>query len=610
MIALALATVAVAQTAPKTTPKVAASRALPPLKVVGKRFVDPSGKPVLLKGVNTGNWLLIEFWMLALGDKVLPDQWTLVESLKSRFGEAEAERLMDLYRASWMTDRDWANIRSYGFNVVRVPMDYRLMEDDARPMTLRRDAWQWIDNAVDSAERHGLYVILDLHGVQGGQTPNDHTGRSGQNKLWGSEENKARQAWLWTQIAARYKDRSAVVAYDTMNEPYGGTKPEIREIFARDYAAIRSVDPKKLIYAHGQTDNFDFFGDPKANGWTNVGFQMHYYPGLFGSTPSIRTQQNHFARLRSVAATVDRLNVPFLVGEMNVVLERSGGAAMMRRTFDLHARYGWSTTIWSYKVLSQDGNAQRDFWGTYGNLKPAPQIDLRTASKPEIEAYFRGFATMELTPYKELKRLLSEPNPTLPPLPPDPPVRTVAPATDTLPGWTTTDIGGARIGGLQVNANGTFDLFGGGDDVWGASDSFRLLSKPVANDFTLGVAVEGIEETQEYTKAGLMVRAGSAPDAPTVLLTVFASGKTQLAVRETPGGVMTGSDGPDIPLPGGRIEVRRQAGMLVFSAGGKEFARRTIPALSGDVLVGPIALSHANDQLTKISYRDLLLVTP
>ena len=41
--------------------------------------------------------------MLALGDKALPDQWTLVESLKSRFGEAEADRLMDLYRASWMT---------------------------------------------------------------------------------------------------------------------------------------------------------------------------------------------------------------------------------------------------------------------------------------------------------------------------------------------------------------------------------------------------------------------------------------------------------------------------------------------------------------------------
>ena len=600
-LALALALSAVPQ---NVKPK-----PLPPLRVVGKRFVDTKGKPVLLKGANLGNWHLIEFWMLALGDKALPDQWTLVESLKSRFGEREADRLMDLYRSSWITERDWRNIKSYNFNVVRLPMDYRLMEDDERPMQLRKDAWQWVDRAVDDAERHGLYVILDLHGVQGGQTPNDHTGRSGQNKLWGNEENKKRKVWLWTQIARRYKNRSAVVAYDTMNEPYGGQKPEIKEIFARTYRAIRREDPKKLIYAHGWYDTFTFFGSPKENGWTNVGYQMHYYPGLFGSAPRVQTHVEHFRRLEEVAKVVDEWNVPFLIGEMNVVLESSGGASMMRRTFDIHDRNGWTTTMWSYKVMSGGGDQQKDFWGMFGNKAPAPQIDLRTASKPEIEAYFRSFATMELVPYRALQTVLTAKNPILPPLPEPAPIRTTAP-DEAYPGWARADMGTARKGGLGVGEGTRFDLYGGGEDIWGEKDSFRFLHREVSGDFAMSVVVEGIEEAHEYTKAGLMIRASLEPGAPSALLGVLAGGRVQLALRSEKDRGTEGVDGPGIPVPNGRIELRRVGETLVFSAEGREFARRTIPGLKGKVFVGPVALSHANDRLAKIGYRDLTLVTP
>ena len=49
------------------------------------------------------------------------------------------------------------------------------------------------------------------------------------------------------------------------------------------------------------------------------------------------------------------------------------------------------------------------------------------------------------------------------------------------------------------------------------------------------------------------------------------------------------------------MEIRRQGGTLVFSAGGKEFARRKIAGLAEQVFVGPVALRHANDRLTKIS---------
>ena len=52
---------------------------------------------------------------------------------------------MELYRQNWITDRDFKIVRSFGFNVVRVPFNYTLLEDDERPMQLKPDAFKWLD---------------------------------------------------------------------------------------------------------------------------------------------------------------------------------------------------------------------------------------------------------------------------------------------------------------------------------------------------------------------------------------------------------------------------------------------------------------------------------
>jgi endoglucanase len=571
-------------------------------------LVDPSGTPVLLKGCNIGNWLVNEFWMFGIaGEPGVPrDQWSLEQTLTQRFGADEDLRLMNLLRASWMTERDWQNIQSYRFNLIRLPFNYRLLEDDARPKQLRPDAFFWLDKAVTEADRHGLYVIIDMHGVQGGQTLNDHTGRLGQNKLWSVPENQERMAWLWQQIAQHFRGRNNVVGYDPMNEPYGGTKPQVVAVFKKAYAAIRSVDPDTMIFAHGATDNFDHFGDPKANGWHNVGFEMHYYPGLFGDAPRIKSNISHLRRLASVEKKVKAVDVPFLVGEMNVVIAKSGGASMMRRFYDADASYGWLTTMWSYKVITQEGGVSGGSWGMFTNSKPAKYVNFDTASEPDIEEYFRSFATQPLMPYEELRRDLTEANPTLTPLPLEETPRTVAPKDDLLPGWESTDIGGALKGGLDLHGS-AFDLYGGGDDIWGSSDQFRFLHQRATGDFDLAVTLQTVEETQGYTKAGLMVRDSLNPDAATAFLSVFPSGGAQIGVRPEDGGEIGASNAPNAPLPGAKLEISRRGDTLTFSINGVEVAKKRVAALSGQVFVGPIALSHTNAELTKIGYSGLTL---
>ncbi|MEZ0324582.1 MAG: glycoside hydrolase family 5 protein [Fimbriimonas sp.] len=583
---------------------------LPKLTVKGPDLVDPAGKRVLLKGCNLGNWFVIEPWMLCLSDK-FKDQHELEQILTSRFGAEENQRLMDLYRSSWITERDFPSIRSFGMNVVRLPMNYRQFEDDATPFKLRSDAWKWVDKAVYMAEKNGLYTILDMHGVQGGQSAYDHTGRADQNKLWDSPENRKRLAWLWAEIAKRYRTRSAVVAYDVFNEPYGGSKKDQVAVFKQALEAIRKVDPDKMVYAMGNYDDFTHYGSPKPNGWKNVAYQMHYYPGLFGGgDPTVMTHARHLKQLDLIAQQVKEFNAPFLVGEMNVVFKEAGGAGMMRRTFDKHASFGWATTMWSYKALSKEGGIGQASWGMVTNPKPAQIIDFRTASKTEIEEYFRSLATQPYEVYEELRTALTSKRPKLPTLPKLADPISKVPHQDRLAGWTASDIGDSLKGGLKVS-NSSFDLYGSGSDIWGRQDQFRYLHHSVSGDFELTATLQSLADVHGYAKAGLMARASLSPSSPCVLLSVFPSGELQLAVRGEEGQEMTGlGKGLKISFPM-KLRMTFVKGIvdLHWARPGGDWQKfQTVAVGFTPGYAGVVALSHDNRQLVKASYSDLRLV--
>src|SRR5581483_1305770 len=196
---------------------------LPTLHPDGTRMVDPSGKAVTHRGCNLGNWLMLEAWMLHWD---ISDQQTLISTWTDRFGSEVTQKLMEDYRGGYITARDFRIIKSFGFNLVRVPFDSRLLMDSSGEM--KPDAFHWLDRAVELAEAAGVYVILDMHGVPGGQSTDHCTGQRNQNKLWTSEECQQQMATLWTRTAEHFKGRDTVIAYDLMNEPYGTVKDDMR----------------------------------------------------------------------------------------------------------------------------------------------------------------------------------------------------------------------------------------------------------------------------------------------------------------------------------------------------------------------------------------------
>jgi endoglucanase len=76
------------------------------LQTNGTQWVDDEGNQILLKGTNLGNWLVQEFWMMGQGGNGVKDQCTLEAELTERFGYAEKERLIKLFRDNWIKERD------------------------------------------------------------------------------------------------------------------------------------------------------------------------------------------------------------------------------------------------------------------------------------------------------------------------------------------------------------------------------------------------------------------------------------------------------------------------------------------------------------------------
>jgi endoglucanase len=349
------------------------------LRTDGTKWVDASGNQVLLKGTNLGNWLVQEFWMSGQGGNGVTDQCTLEAKLTERFGYEKKEHLIKLYRNSWITERDWDQMKAFGLNVVRLPILWSVIEDEKKPKTLRDDAWKYLDKSIANARKRGMYVILDLHGAPGGQTPNDHTGCAGQNKYWTDADAQERTRWLWQQIAARYKDEPVVAAYDPLNEPWGSTAEAMVTRIEDLYKTIRAVDPKHIVLLPSHYGSIDAYGNPTAKGFTNVAFEIHPYPGLFGDRPNDTPYMIHrdWLLCGPTGATgvcaynkqVSDLKIPLLVGEFQP-WQGAGvelGGQIARATYDTYASYGWASTSWAYKWVSTAGGTGNGTWGMVTN---------------------------------------------------------------------------------------------------------------------------------------------------------------------------------------------------------------------------------------------------
>lgn len=175
-------------------------------------IVSPAMRRQPLRGVNLGNWLLLEKWMnpRLFDGTSARDEYTLCAAWGG-----EAERRILRHRDEFITEADFEWLARRGLNAVRVPFGYWLFEADGPFVS----SPQHLDLAVALAEKYGLKVLLDLHGLPGSQGPNDHTGRAGFFRWHTDPRYAERSLDLIEHVARRYAGRRSVAAFSVINEP-------------------------------------------------------------------------------------------------------------------------------------------------------------------------------------------------------------------------------------------------------------------------------------------------------------------------------------------------------------------------------------------------------
>ena len=168
-----------------------------------------------LRGVNLGNWLVLEKWMepALFEGSGAEDEVTLARKLSP---EALAA-LLKAHRDSYVTEDDFRHMAALGLNAVRLPVPCIVFGD--RPPV--PGCVEYVDRAFDWAEKHGLGVLLDLHTVPGSQNGYDNGGIIGVCKWHRSPADVEFALTVLERLARRYGRRKGLYGIEVLNEPIG-----------------------------------------------------------------------------------------------------------------------------------------------------------------------------------------------------------------------------------------------------------------------------------------------------------------------------------------------------------------------------------------------------
>ncbi len=257
----------------------------------GTTMIGNDGRPLTLRGVNTGAWLTYEpFWYD--GGSALADDWDQnppVESVQAFTpvvaamlqGAAPGHTVAAIKKAfydNFFTQADVQQIKRFGFNSLRVPLDYRLFCTTASNTTLSPSGhhiavvdpgapgWVALDRLLGWCDAAHIYVVLDMHIAPYGFADDPQALRGLEN--------------VWQAIARKHRLDPYLVGYDLLNEPnwsdgkfsLGGARDNVNSglnyVYQQLINAIRQVDRNHMIIAEGYmfADQLDSFFYSVATG--------------------------------------------------------------------------------------------------------------------------------------------------------------------------------------------------------------------------------------------------------------------------------------------------------------------------------------------------------
>ena len=251
-----------------------------------------------VKGVNLGNWLVLEKWMSPelFAGTTAEDEYYLPTQLSPEVYEARIRQ----HRAEYITERDFVTIRALGLNTIRIPVPYFIFGDRA-PFI---GCIEQLDKAFAWAERYGLKILIDLHTAPLSQNGFDNGGISGVCKFFQMPEEIEFVYTVLERLAQRYADREGLWGIEILNEPIseqmwttmkvgerykpvdpelaagsrGYETEELRHFYVTAYERIRNYLPEdKYVVIHDGFDLTAWKDFMREDHFKNVVLDTHQY---------------------------------------------------------------------------------------------------------------------------------------------------------------------------------------------------------------------------------------------------------------------------------------------------------------------------------------------
>ena len=251
-----------------------------------------------VKGVNLGNWLVLEKWMnpALFEGTTAEDEYHLPLQLSKEVYEARIK----IHRSEYISERDFVTIKAMGMEAVRIPIPYFVFGDREPFIGCIGE----LDKAFSWAEKYGLKILLDLHTAPMGQNGFDNGGICGVCKWAQCPDEVEFVLTVLERLAQRYGTREGLWGIEVLNEPltekmweaqnvterYPAAEPEmaegtgpvsmkfLREFYCEAYDRIRAYLPEeKYIVIH---DGFDFLSWKdfmREEKYVNVVLDTHQY---------------------------------------------------------------------------------------------------------------------------------------------------------------------------------------------------------------------------------------------------------------------------------------------------------------------------------------------
>lgn len=292
-----------------------------------------------VKGVNLGNWLVLEKWMspALFEGTTAEDEYYLPRQLSKEVYEARIK----IHRAEYISERDFTRIKSMGMDAVRIPVPYFIF-GDREPFI---GCVEELDKAFGWAEKYGLQILIDLHTAPDSQNGFDNGGISGVCK-WSQEPDEVEfELGVLERLAKRYGTRQGLWGIEILNEPIlenmwktmdvpnryqpadakkaEGTRPNtmefIRSFYLEAYDRIRKYMPdEKYVVFHDAFELKAWKDFMRGEMYKNVVLDTHQYLMVAEALGCEQTVESYTAYIReTLAKEIEKMQqyFPVICGE-------------------------------------------------------------------------------------------------------------------------------------------------------------------------------------------------------------------------------------------------------------------------------------------------------